>query len=332
MGLILRNCPCGAKHTLLIGDKDFTGSSVYTIVDGAQTVALLPESLSASAGKSLDDFRDRAVLHLDNGQVASFVLKNPGGELDIARDKDDWKFSQPASALADKDSVDSLLSALATAKMASIASEKPGNLSPYGLANAAITFTATTNNGQKSTLLVGRKDGSVYFARDPSRATVFRIQQGLYAKLNQKFGELRDKKVVRFASDDVQQVQIESVNGGLTASRRKDAPDEWVMDAPADQKGKSVSSWKFLDPLGNLKAEEVMDHPAAELLAALAKPAVTVVLTAKNGQQTTLRISKPAGDFAYAQVIGNPALFKLKKQSADDLSFKPADLILAITN
>jgi len=322
----------GAKHSLLIGDKDFAGSSVYTIVDGAQTVSLLPESLSSSAGKSLDDLRDRAVLHLDNGNVASFVLKNPGGELDITRDKGDWKFSNPASALADKDSVDSLLSMLATAKMASIASERPENLSRYGLASPAVTFTATTNSGQKSTLHVGSKDGDTYFARDPSRTTVFRIQKDLYTKLTQKFGELRDKKVVRFASDDVQQVHIESANGALTASRKKDAPDEWMMDAPVDQKGKSVSSWKFLDPIGNLKAEEVIDHPAADLVAALAKPAVTVVLTAKNGQQTTVRISKPSGDFAYAQVTGNSALFKLKKQAVTDLSFKPADLVLAITN
>ncbi len=322
----------GAKHTLLIGDKDFTGSSVYSIVDGAQTVSLLPESLATSAGKSLDDLRDRAVLHLDNGQVASFVLKNPGGELDIVRDKDDWKFSKPASALADKDSVDSLLSALATAKMASIASEKTGNLSQYGLANPAIAFTATTNSGQKSTLHVGSKDGSAYFARDSSRGTVFRIEQGLYVRLAQKFSALRDKKVIRFVADDLQQVHIESANGALTASRKKDAPDEWVMDAPAEQKGKSVSSWKFLDPLGNLKAEEVIDHPAADLLAALATPAVTVVLTDKNGQETTLRISKPTGDFAYVQVTGNSALFKLKKQTVTDLSFKPADLVLGNTN
>ena len=36
----------GAKHTLLFGDKDFTGASVYTVVDGAKDVyRCLPSSL-----------------------------------------------------------------------------------------------------------------------------------------------------------------------------------------------------------------------------------------------------------------------------------------------
>ena len=43
----------GAKHTLLIGNKDFSGDSAYTVVDGAQKVSLLPATIAESAGKSL---------------------------------------------------------------------------------------------------------------------------------------------------------------------------------------------------------------------------------------------------------------------------------------
>jgi Domain of unknown function (DUF4340) len=317
----------GAKHTLLIGDKDFTGASVYAIVDGAPNVSLLPESISTSTGKSLDDLRDRAVLHIDSGQVTSFVLRNAGGDLAVVREKGEWKFSKPAGVLADQDAVDSLLSAVSTAKMAGIVSEKPDNLSKYGLANPAVTFTATDAKGQKSVLLVGKKERDAYFARDPSRPMIFRIQQDLYTKLARRFSDLRDKNVVHLVADDIQRIQIRNSAGAIVLSRRKNNPDDWMIDAPAEQKGKSAASWKILDPITNLRAEAVIDHPAASLLAQLAKPAVRVVLTGKSGQEITLRISKPSGDFAYAQTSGSPALYKLKKQAVDDLNLKPADLI-----
>lgn len=35
----------GSKHVILIGDKDFTGESAYTIVDSGQSVSLLPNCL-----------------------------------------------------------------------------------------------------------------------------------------------------------------------------------------------------------------------------------------------------------------------------------------------
>jgi hypothetical protein len=321
----------GAKHTLLIGDKDFSGDSVYTIVDGSKDVSLLPMSLSTSVGKSLDDLRDRNVLDIESGQVASFILRNEGGELEAARERGQWKFSKPRDVLGDDDSVDSLLSAVATAKMSVIVSEKPENPSKYGLATPAVTFTAVDSKGKKSTLLVGKKKDDTYFARDASRPMIFRISQDLYTKLAQRFTDLRDKQVVHLLADDIQRIQIQNGATSIVLSRKKDSPDQWQIDAPEvqkqEQKGKSVASWKLLDPITNLRAEEVIDHPPASLLAKLAKPAITVVLTGKNGKEITVRISKQSGDFAYAQASGSAALYKLKKQVLGDLNIKPGDLI-----
>src|SRR6202041_2911167 len=50
----------GAKHSLRLGKKDFTGVSVYAIADNAKDVVLLPESLLASADKPLQNLRDHS--------------------------------------------------------------------------------------------------------------------------------------------------------------------------------------------------------------------------------------------------------------------------------
>jgi hypothetical protein len=319
----------GSKHTIQIGDNDFAGESAYTIIDGEQNVSLLPQLLSTSVGKSLDGLRDRAILHLNSEQVASFDLKNSAGGLAISKDKDQWKFATASGLLADKDAVDSLLQAIANSKIVSVASEKPNDLARYGLQAPAITFTASGDKGAKSTLVVGKKDGDVYFARDFSRPTVFRIDGDLEKKLSQKSADLRDKQILHTDLADTQRIQIRDADGTFILTRKPDSSDDWTFESPADRKGKAASGWKVLDPLGTVRAEEVMDRPAANLLAQLSSPAIQLTLTGKDGEELTLRISKPAGDFTYAQASGDAALYKLKKEVFDQLNLKAADLSAA---
>jgi len=316
----------GAKHTLLVGNKTFTGDSVYVILDGAQQVSLLPALLQTTTAKSLDTLRDRSVLHFESAQAASFALKNPAGEIEASKVNDQWKISKPSDAFASGDAVDSLFQSVRDATVVSVASEKPDNLAHYGLLNPTISFRVTDGKGAQSTLAVGKKDGDAYFARDGSRPTIFRVNENLYKKLSEKFADLRDKKVLHVDSAGIQTMEIRNLNGSISLSRKKDSPEDWVFDAPADQKGKAASSWKILDPLLGLTAEDVIDHPAPNLLALEANPAVTVALTGKDGKPLALKVSKPSGDFVYAQVTGSSSLYKLKKEALDTLNKKAADL------
>lgn len=316
----------GAKHTLLVGSKTFTGDSVYAVVDGGKNVSLLPDLLSTSTARTLDTVRDRSVLHLDSSQVASFAVKNASGELSASKANEQWKFTKPLDAPASQDAVDSLLQAVSNATMTSVASEKPDDLAHYGLASPPISFTAMDAKGGQYTLLLGKKDGEAYFARDVSRPMIFRVNEDLYKKLTQKFADLRDKRVIHADSADIQQLELRNASGSISLSRKKDSPDDWVFDAPADQKGKPASGWKVLDPLAGLSAEEVIDHPAPNLLAQVANPAITAVLTDKSGKALTVRVSKASGDFVYAQVSDGSALYKLKKDALDSFNVKAADL------
>jgi uncharacterized protein DUF4340 len=319
----------GAKHSVLLGNADFTQEFVYAVVDGSQSVSLLPQLLSTSAGKNLDGMRDRSVLHLSTDQAASIDLKNSSGELKITKDSGQWRFANPAGVLASREAVDSLLQAAANAKMVTVASETPEKLAQYGLASPAMTLEVSSAKGGPSTLVVGKKDGDAYFARDLSRPTIFRIDTDLESKLAQKFAELRDKQVLHADISNIQRIQIEDSSGSVTLVRKAGDSDDWVFDAPADRKGKPVSSWKIVDPLGSLQADEVIDHPAPAQVAPLSNPAIRVTLTGKDGKDVNLRVSKPAGDVAYAQADGDRALYKLKKSAFDQLNVSAADLSAA---
>lgn len=89
-----------------------------------------------------------------------------------------------------------------------------------------------------------------------------------------------------------------------------------------------MASWKIFDALTGLRAEDVLDHPPANIIAKLARPAIEVILTTKDGKQAILRVSGESGDFVYAQASGSPVVYKLKKQDFDTLNFDAAQILL----
>jgi|HubBroStandDraft_6_1064221.scaffolds.fasta_scaffold05011_9 Domain of unknown function (DUF4340) len=326
----------GAKHTLRLGKKDFTGVSVYAIVDNAKDVALLPESLLVSADKPLQDLRDHFVLHFVTDDVKSFGLKNSSGEVAAAKDHDVWKFTKPADAPADGNAINALLSAVANAKTGAVVSETADSLAKYGLASPAISFSAAEAKGGIATLLVGKKEGDEYFARDAARPTVFRINQDLYKKLAENFGDLRDKKLAHFDPATITHAEIHNASGTILATRKNET--DWNFDSSAQkdekqndkqkdaQQAKPVSLDKLFTPLQQAAADEVLDRPTPAILAKLAKPAFEAILTDKNGKTLKIEISQESGGFAYARTSQSPIIYKLKPQILTDLSLKPSDL------
>ena len=87
-----------------------------------------------------------------------------------------------------------------------------------------------------------------------------------------------------------------------------------------------MESWKFLDPIDNARAQEILDTPPGNIVARLAKPAVEVTITDQIGKTMKISISAAAGDSAYARTSAGPAIYKVEKKLLDDLNFKAADL------
>lgn len=315
----------GTTHKLILGDKDFANSNVYALVDSNQKVDLLPNSLLTSTDKTVDDLRDKAVLHIDADQTASAEIKTPTSDIAFKKSTNGWDITKPESATADADQVSSIISSVATGKMTSVAGETADNLEKYGLTRPAVTFTATNDIGQTSTLVVGKKQGDNYFARDDSRPTIFEIDGTLYKKLTQSVGDLLDKTPMHVDESTVSGIQIHDSNGDMAADK-KSGSDDWTITAPDSVKGKSASTWRVFGAVGGLRAEEVIQKPSADVTAALALAVYTITLTDTAGKKRTLKSTKAIGDFIYLQSSDGPAVYKLKKASLNDLDIKPADL------
>lgn len=316
----------GTKHRMRLGDKDFSGISVFGMLDDSKDVAVLPESLLVTTDKPLDDLRDRSVLGLASGQIASFDLKNAAGEIVASKEGDVWQIAKPRATRADDGAVSALLSQVAAAKMTAIEAESAGDLAKYGLANPALSFRVKISKGEERALLVGKKTGDDYFARDTSRSMVFRISADFAKKLGEGFADLRDKSIVHFDAAQLSRMEIRNPNGTIVCVASKEG--KWLVEEPASSKGKEVQTWKVFDPLASAKAQEVLDAPPAAIVAKLARPAVEVTLTDQSGKATKIAFSAAEGENVYARTsAAGAAVYKLPKQTLDDLSFKPSDIL-----
>ena len=95
----------GTQHTLKLGNKDFTNTYVYGLIDG-KDAALLPSALRTQTDLSVNFLRDHDVLHFAQSDVNSFSLKNPAGQIEAKKEKAGWTFAKPdAGQLADDSDV-----------------------------------------------------------------------------------------------------------------------------------------------------------------------------------------------------------------------------------
>jgi hypothetical protein len=316
----------GSEHTLKLGNKDFTNTYVYGQIDG-KDVALLPNAMRTQTDLSADFLRDHDVLHFAQNDVSAFSLKNPAGQIEAKKEKAGWTFAKPdAGQLADDSDVASLLNSVSSAKMTGVVAESADNLSKYGLSAPAIMFTATDGSGKSATLLVGKKEGSDYCAKDSSRPTIFKVNETLYKKLTETYGDLRDKKLVHLTQSDLTRVELHNENGTLVITPK--AEHDWVAEAPADIKGKAIATWKIFPPVLNARAIAIVDRPSAEIQSKLAKPLVQMTLTTKDGKTITVSVTPAIEDFVYAKTSAATTVYKLNKNVLADLNSKISEFAI----
>lgn len=316
----------GEQHRLRFGDKDFSGTNVYALIDENPEVVLVPNYLFESADKSLFDLRDKSVLDVEQAEVSMLELKTPAGQFLLTKKGDDWQIHQPRSLPADSGEVSSILSQLSFARMTEVVAEDAQDVKPYGLDRPTITARVRTEKGAEHVLLLGKKVGEHYYGKTTARSLVFKVGSDLWTKLDVSLFKLRDKKPVRFNRDEITRVRIQNEHQTIVCEKSTD--NKWLLKEPSDKKGKEARSSQLFNPLEFSDAKEIFDTPSKAILTALAHPAVEVQLTKKDGQTITVTVSKKVGDSVYVRNSLSPAVMKFDGSLLDELNIKADEVVL----
>jgi hypothetical protein len=313
----------GSTHRVELGGRDPIGLSAYAKIDGSQNVALVPANLLNNSDKSLNDLRDRLVLGATQYELGSVKIVNEGGAYELEKNGAEWNIKSPVQGPADENTVGSLLADITGAKAAEVVSEGVDDPAKYGLDKPKMSLTARLSSGGERSVSVGSKVDENYYAKVSDRPQLIKVDTLFYEKLNTKLASLRSKQFVKLNRDELTKVYIKNSNVTLVAEKKD---DKWKITEPADKKDKEASTFKMLTPL-ETQATEVLDKPSGAISAKVAKPAVEVRLTDKNGKTTVLKISSADGDNVYVKVEGRPEIYRVEKSLLEGLNFKADEAV-----
>ena len=182
----------GSKHTLLIGNKDFSGDSLYAVIDGGQSVALLPAVIGESAGKPLQQLRDRSVLHLDTANLQRVEIHDENGDVVLSSTKnkpDQWTIEEPAAQKGKHAPAWKVIDPF-TSLQATDVIDHPTSKQVASLANPAIKAVFTSADGKQVTLRISKPSGDTLYAQTSGTSALYTLSKQSLDSLNLKPADL----------------------------------------------------------------------------------------------------------------------------------------------
>ena len=317
----------GRRLDLELGDKDFNQDSVFGRIPRLAKVLVLPGLLYTTADKEPVDFRDKTVLEFDREQVREVEIRARRKTYRLQKEGQDWSIREPIQARADRSEIRSLLSDLEFARVEEFVERGAGELKTYGLnAPSSRVDLYLGDNRARKTLLVGKKVGSQFYAKDDAGEDVFRIKEDLVEKFDLNLSKLRDRKMARFERDEVKRVEVKLPDRKFEFA--KDSENQWRLRTPTGHEEKSVLEYKLFWPLEDLEGKEIVDRANLDdPKYGFSEPSAEVKVVKKDDQIIEVVLGKTEGEVVFGKAVPDPTLYKVDKKVLEDLNFKVDDIL-----
>jgi hypothetical protein len=301
-----------AEQRLLLGDKTPTGDSVYAKLPGSPRVFTVQSYLEATFNKTTFALRDKAVLKVDRQKADGLELKAGATEIVLTKSGENWSLVKPVAARADYAVVEGALERLASAQMQGLAMDQEAAPSRFGFDKPTATMTIKTGSSS-ATLLLGKTENAVVFAKDERRPIVFTVAPTLRTDVIKEVGDFRRKDLFDFRSFTA--TRVEFTRGTETQvferSKDKDGKDVWKGAG-----GKALDAGKIEELVAQtsgLRATAFEDATHASLKT----PVLTIKAMFDKGSETV--IFGRAGSDVVASRSGEPGSARLDAPAFEDV-------------
>jgi hypothetical protein len=296
---------------ILLGEKTPTGGDVYAQVPGKKRVFLVNSFLESTFNKTTFALRDKKVLAFDRDKVDSLELSSADKSLQFAKHGGEWSIVKPLAARADFGAVEGALERIASVQMQAIVADSADDAKKFGLDKPSATINVGLGSS-KATLLLGKTENAVVYARDAARPMVFTVAPTLTTDLFKDVGEYRRKDL--FDSRSFNEDKVTFTRGSETVtlekSKGKDGKESWKNGAKDVDAAKAD---ELLGKLGTLRADKFQ----AQADPALKTPALTV--TAQFDNKTETVAFARAGATVVASRNGEPGSASVDAMAFDEL-------------
>ncbi len=255
---------------------------------------------------------EEEVFGLDAAVAQSLRIER-ADEPTIVLEKQDngWVITEPFQGLADPDEADRLIKAVVELKPLSSREDVDLSSEDFGLAEAPLTATLTTTDGRQVQVSVGDETplGNERYAkvsgarRRGGDDRLYVVSSILRTTLWKDPGQLRDKKVARFESEDVNAIELSHGDQQIAVVRATGDEDaKWRMTAPLETVADEWNTKSVIDALRDLRAEDFLSEAKTDAELGLDSPQARVTLTMDDGSTLTVSFGKTAD-----VEIGDPA-------------------------
>jgi Domain of unknown function (DUF4340) len=310
------------EHTLALG-KDAGNGQRFARLDQQQEVAVLDAATATELTRSHLDFVNHRVLKYDLDTVTGIVRQMMGGDLDLIKRDDQWRFAKPDKQ-ADDITVGDVLEKTFRLRAERIAAYPVKDLKPFGLEQPAATVTLkladATGAPSQHNIKVGdlakepgkENKGERYAVIDKGESVVV-LPAELSKHLVAPVLHFADRNVASFGSAD--KVTLERGPRKVVFTKTDAA---WQMTAPIKADAEDAALDDLLKDLRRLRADEIIAEKGDLKQFGLERPQAQWTISGGGKDVLGLLVGNPepgkekdVNPRRYAKLSGGGAIFLL---------------------
>jgi hypothetical protein len=263
---------------------------------------------------------EESVVRLEREAIQGLRIEREGtSSIELKRDGDNWFLKDPLETQADQSTVDSLLRNLTDAKRARTFEEGGKSATDYGLDDPAVRLTVEAE-AEKKVLLVGNKDftGNELYVMFEGGSQVFLTSGLILTSLDKQLLDWRDKSIVSFERDKLQELRIQRASEEITLVMQD---DQWSLMKPVQEPADEGTVSSLLSTLETSKVQEFVEEDAEDLREfGLDSPSLIVQLR-QEGEDSwrQLELGSENEDKVFARNPLKSAVFTVEKDLLKEL-------------
>jgi len=287
--LILEN---DKTHILSLGNLK-EGKGYFARVNDSKNIVLVDPRLFKILSQKTVEFLDKTLLEFEEKDILELVLQSENETIRITQgdNNSSWNIISPIKTDTDLSTINSLLFDLKEAKIKEFIKTSKDIDETFGLNIPRRSFSIKEKTSRTSTLQLGNQstDSQQVFAKRAGEPTVFSISKKVVDKLFRSLHELRNKKLLKFSSEEVNKILIQTPDELFELNKSR---SQWNLIKPEVIKTEHIGN-DLIWALKGLEFHSTVTPSLATNISGLDKPSFTIRLF-KNGQEkvATLKVGK----------------------------------------
>ena len=316
----------GKTQTLIFGNPN-EDKGYFCKINDSKNILLADTKLFNALSKKPVEFLDKTLLGFEEKEIIELSLRSNKQNIRLVRGNNEgWDIQSPILTAANLATVNSLLFDLKEARISEFVKISLDIPEAFGLDKPEKSFRLKMKNGKTWAVNFGNSNsnGQQVFANRTNESTVFLISNEVVGKLFRSLQDLRNNKLLEFASDEVSKIAIQTADQ-LFELHKDEA--EWSLETPQKMKTPHIGR-DLVWALQSLEFNSIVTPPLADNLSGLNPPLFTIHLwDTEQKKIVTLRVGKffDAEQEYMVKVENNPNQYRVKNTFLNSIPLKLED-------